>query len=304
MAEPEHTVEHILELARARGLHLFGDVARLDDTGWDFVVVHAYADDGQQWILRAPRRPDVADAIATEGRLLELLRDRFTVAIPRWMIADQELVAYRRLAGEPAASEDTTTFALHWRIDRADPPASYVERLGEFMAQLHSMDVREAQATGLPVRRLEDVRSAFAERLAIGVSEFDMHHTWHERGLRWLHDDRLWAQRPVLIHGDLHPGHTLVDDSGALAGILDWTDAEIGDPGQEFVEAARKFDPPMLAQLLESYRRHGGPLWPGLSQHAVEAIAFAPLALGVLGLRSGKQRYVDAARARLGVPSA
>jgi Phosphotransferase enzyme family/Nucleotidyl transferase AbiEii toxin, Type IV TA system len=135
-----------------------------------------------------------------------------------------------------------------------------------------------------------------ARQLEFGRSELGMHTEWLERGRRWLGRDDLLAESMVLIHGDLHPGHTLVDNDGTLVGVLDWTEADVGGPGQEFVETARKFEPAMLDALLDAYVQHGGPAWPGLRGHVIEAIAFAPLALAQLGFEVGKQRYVDAAR--------
>lgn len=292
----------MLRIARENGLRIDPRSVSIDDTGWDFVVSHALADDGTPWILRWPRRADQAASIAAESRLLALLTGRLPVAIPDWRLTGPELIAYPRLPGEPAATEDTVTYALHWRIDRADPPRRYVETLGRCMAAIHATPVAEAAATGIPVREPKAVRVLFGERLEIGRTELGMHPAWWERGMRWLDDDALWSERTVLIHGDLHPGHTLVDEAGELLGILDWTDAEIGDPGQEFIEAARKFDPPMLGQLVDAYVAGGGPAWPGLRRHVIEGIAFAPLILGIQGLASGKQRYIDAARKRLGTP--
>lgn len=294
----------ILSLAQEKGLDLDPDTAVLDDNGWDFRVVHAVARDGLAWVLRVPRRPEIVTAAAAEGLLLAVLRDRFTVAIPDWRVADSELIAYPRLAGEPAVWENPQTYELHWRIDRRNPPTSYVTALGEFMAELHSTPTADVAATGIPFHSAGEVRTRFGAQLAVGAAELGIHPTWQERGQHWLDRDELWAETTVLIHGDLHPGHTLVDDDGVLLGILDWTDAEIGDPGTEFVEAARKFEPAMLDQLIDSYERHGGPVWPGLRAHVNEAIAFAPLALGVLGLEAGKQRYVQAARTSLGIPTA
>ncbi|MDQ1041582.1 macrolide phosphotransferase [Streptomyces sp. V3I8] len=294
-------VDALLTTARDRGLELRRESAVLDETGWDFRVLHGVDTGGARWILRVPRRPDVAAAVDVEARLLALVRDRLPVAVPHWRIADRELVAYPRLAGEPAASEDVVTFRLHWRIDRQNPPQSYVEALGRCMAALHATPVEEAAATGIPVRRLDGVRARFGEQLVLGRAELGMHDTWWGRGRRWLDDDALWSPRSVLVHGDLHPGHTLVDDTGNLVGVLDWSDAEVGDPGTEFVEAARKFEPSMLDDLLAAYAAHGGQTWPGLARHVREGIAFAPLTLGVLGLTSDQERYVEAARARLGV---
>ncbi|MFG3248879.1 macrolide 2'-phosphotransferase [Streptomyces sp. NPDC048187] len=293
----------LLDSARRNGLVLRDDTAVLDDTGWDFHVVRVLGRDGTPWILRRARRAGLAAAIEAESRVLALVGRRLPVAVPRWTVSGPDLIAYPMLPGEPAASEDTRTRELLWRIDRANPPQRYIDALARVMALLHRSELRELQSTGVPVRDPDAVREDFRARLETGRAELGMHVSWWERGLRWLADDRLWSPRCVFIHGDLHPGHTLVDGDGTLTGVLDWTDAEIGDPGQEFVEAARKFDPPTWDRLLEAYRLHDGPAWPGLRDHVRNAIAFAPLALGVLGLTSGQPRYVELARERLGVPT-
>jgi len=219
------------------------------------------------------------------------------------MIATDEIIAYPRLEGEPAASEDPITFVLHWRVDRTAPPAAYVEPLGRLMAMVHTTPVSEAESVGVPRSDQADVRTLFAARLERGADLFAMHPTWQARAKRWIDQDEWWSDQTVLIHGDLHPGHTLVDETGALVGVLDWTDARIADPGQEFVEAARKFEPEMLERLVDAYERAGGPAWPGLRAHVKEAIAFAPLDLGLLGVEVDKPRYTDKARAWFGTPT-
>ena len=130
-----------------------------------------------------------------------------------------------------------------------------------------------------------------------------MHESWWQRGLRWLSDDGLWPDACVLIHGDLHPGHTLVDNAGRITGILDWTDAEVGDPGQEFIECCRKFEPQFLDDLLSAYLLHGGKGWPGLRPNIEEGIAFAPMYLGLLGLDSEQPEYVERGTKALAAPT-
>lgn len=296
MAASKGHVDQIIALAASRGLELRPESAVADDNGWDFRVVHATDSTGKAWILRAPRRPEIARAAAAEGRLLAILHGRFDVEVPHWRFADDELIAYPRLPGEPVAWEDAETHELHWKFDRRHPPAHYIDAVGEFMATLHGTPLAEVESTAIPVRAPAAARAELAEHVAFAVTDLGMHSTWRDRGARWLDRDDLWPDSPVLIHGDLHPGHQLVDSDGALLGVLDWTDAEIGYAAKEFVEAARKFEPPVLDALIESYERHGGVAGPALRAHAVESIAFAPLNLGILGLESRNTRYIDAAR--------
>ncbi|CUU59682.1 macrolide phosphotransferase [Parafrankia irregularis] len=295
--------ESLLALAARHGLDLVEGSLRPDNTGWDFQVAHAITKDGVAWILRVPRRPDIAEGIDVEARLLDVVRGLLPVAVPDWRIRTRDLVAYPRLAGEPAATEAVATRTLSWRIDRVDPPDVYVEQLAEIMARLHQAPIDAAAATGIPVRTPAGVRLTFSTRLERARREIGMHDSWWNRGRRWLEDDRLWPARSVLLHGDLHPGHTLVDGTGSIVGLLDWTDAEVGDPGQEFIEATRKFEPKNLARVLDAYQRHGGDVWPGLRANIEEGVAFAPMFLGLLGLDSEQPHYVERARTALAAPS-
>lgn len=292
-------VANILNRAHARGLRLRSDPVELDPTGWDFYVLHAVAEDGGRWIVRVPRRPEVAKTIGPEAKLLALVRGHVPVPVPDWQIQAHDLVAYPRLEGLPAASEDVVTRQLHWRINREDPAEEYVEMLGRCMAALHAISVSDAAVIGIAVHSPGEIRTEFSKKLERARHEIGMHKTWRERGEQWLENDKLWPDHSVLIHGDLHPGHTLVDLQGRIVGLLDWTDAEVGDPGQEFIEASRKFQPALLDRLLEAYARYGGRTWDGLRQHIFEGIAFAPMFLGLLGLDNDQKLYVEKARARL-----
>ena len=45
------------------------------------------------------------------------------------------------------------------------------------------------------------------------------------RWQQWLENDELWPQHATMIHGDLHPGHIMVDNEVNVTGLIDWTEA-------------------------------------------------------------------------------
>jgi aminoglycoside phosphotransferase (APT) family kinase protein len=55
-----------------------------------------------------------------------------------------------------------------------------------------------------------------------------------------------------LCHGDLKPGHILVE-ADRLAGVIDWGDAAVADPVWDIARFAHRADPAMLSLLLEGY---------------------------------------------------
>jgi macrolide phosphotransferase len=119
---------------------------------------------------------------------------------------------------------------------------------------------------------------------------------WRRRR-EWVADDDAWPTHSVLVHADLHPGHTLVS-GGELVGVIDWTDIVVGDPAADFRRIGPGFGPERLSDVLDAYLRHGGPTWPGMRRHIAERAAMAPVSSGLSGVDSGQDRYVDAARER------
>src|SRR5688500_18972085 len=93
--------EEIGELARGHGLVIRPDTLRVEEAGLDCRVAFADGEDGAPWVLRIPRRPDVTPRLADEARVLRFVAPRLSVAVPRWSIHTETLVAYPRLPGAP-----------------------------------------------------------------------------------------------------------------------------------------------------------------------------------------------------------
>ena len=124
-----------------------------------------------------------------------------------------------------------------------------------------------------------------------------------EHRFRWLDDERCWAGRRRLVHNDLSPNHTLVDETGALRGILDWADAAVDDPAQDFAAPYVAFGADGLDRLLAAYDRAGGAPHERFREHVVLLAEFRyRVSLGLHGLRTGNDDYVALARARLADP--
>lgn len=56
----------------------------------------------------------------------------------------------------------------------------------------------------------------------------------HALSVQTLHSEESSEYSPVLLHGDLSMQHILIDESGGtLTGIIDWSDAMLGDPCED-----------------------------------------------------------------------
>jgi aminoglycoside phosphotransferase (APT) family kinase protein len=177
-----------------------------------------------------------------EAQLLPALAGALPAAIPRFEhVADGgRAVAYRKLPGSP--------------VDGSD--AGIGEQLGRFLAALHAFPTEEARALGAPSHD-RDWRGRY-ESFARGVLG---------RAGRLLADDLRRAEAmvsayldepanfafaPRVTHSDLGPAHVLARD-GRLTGVIDWSDARIGDPAIDLAWTLHGTPPAFAEAVLAGY---------------------------------------------------
>jgi aminoglycoside phosphotransferase (APT) family kinase protein len=212
------------------------------EEGWDSAVLEV---DGE-WIVRVPRGQEVRGWIRREAALLPELAAVLPVAVPRFEAIEDTsrifFVAYRKLDGDPLESA---------------PGASLAPQLGSFLAALHSFPREHALRAGLA-----DVDAAgwlaqqieFADRCKEEVMpRLDES---ARRQARRIFDEFLssWddSLETVLIHGDLGRTHILCRDS-SLSGVIDWSDARLGDPALDFAWLLHGTSEPFAASLPRAY---------------------------------------------------
>ena len=217
--------------------------------GWDNTVVLV---DGS-WIFRFPRRGFALPGIRREIEWLPRLAPHLPVPTP--------VPCWTGITGEPpwpfwgARHLPGDELARRPEVDRG-PVAAIV---GSFLRTLHALP----QAV-LPVDPLGRADSAArAPRARDVLSQLEALGRWH----RDPRIDRLLdaggALGPptgdvVLSHGDLYSRHVLVDDDGAVSGIIDWGDMCLASPAVDLAIAYSAFDGDSRAVLLEAY----GPVEP------------------------------------------
>ena len=203
-----------------------------------------------------------------EARLLEVVSTRVPLAVPRPLWADDELgvlactlLPGRSLLGRPA------------------PPGAG-PALGRFLRALHGTDPAQ-------VRDLVPVDDAPpAEWLADLEGPAELLDVLHRTvppptGVR------------VLAHADLGAEHLLEQD-GALTGVLDWSDAALADPAVDLARLLRDLGPSVLRDAVAAY---GGP--PDVPQWQERTLFYARCAALedlAFGRRPGRAAYTAAAR--------
>lgn len=297
-AEPPAPADpaRIARLAAEHGLAVDPSSLRFNEMGLDFRVAIARAEDDRQWVLRVPRRPAVMEQARVEGSLLAAVSGHLHIEMPDWRIHSERLIAYPLLSGTPGLElgEDG---APRWHVEVSAP--AFAESLGGLLGELHAVPAELVAPSGIPIRAPEQCRQAWSDDIDRVAGQFrvagDLLASWR----RWLDDDGLWPDHSVLCHGEIYPGHTLVDDDGRIIGVLDWTTASVGDPAQDLMFHRATATAEAFELTLTRYRERGGRTWPRLGEHCAAMLSAAPVRYGLYALETGEQQHRGAAQAQL-----
>lgn len=291
--------DHLLDAARNNGLAIRREGFELNESGLDFIAGFGRDAEGMEWVLRAPRRADVVIAAEYEARVLELVRRHLKVDVPDWRINDPQLIAYPRLPGVPAATIDPEVPGYVWEIDPQNPPETFLQSLAQTIAALHRIDPDEAAAAGLRLQSAAEARHAMSAQMEEARRMLRIREEIWTRWQRWVDNDTFWPAHSTFIHGDLHPGHVLVDKRGWVTGLLDWTEGEVSDPGTDFALIYATLGLEVLKDILHRYERAGGTTWARMADHVVERWAAFPVATATFVARTGEESHLVWAQSML-----
>ena len=197
--------------------------------GWDS---HAWIDG--PWIHRSPRRPEVRPRLLAEVSLLPWLAPQLPLRVP---VPERTADGVRHLLlpGSPLTGGDE----------------ALGRELGAFLKALHAVDPAEAVTYGAV-----DAETASAAK-AVELHEFrtQIVPLLPTEAQAAAHEllDRVAAVRHCLIHCDFGPDHVLITD-GRVTGIIDWTDAVIGDPALDLCWVLNGAPKAVAAGAAEVYR--------------------------------------------------
>jgi aminoglycoside phosphotransferase (APT) family kinase protein len=216
---------------------------RAIEAGWDSLVLEVNG----EYVFRFPRRPEVEEWVEREILLLPELAETLPVEVPRFEFVARNgvlCVGYRKLVGAAAG---------------ADLGERAGDDLGRFLSALHRFPVERARSLGVPYFDPAAWRAHFEGFCGV----------LRQRVLPLLaHDERERAEElfaevsglhfePALVHGDLGPEHVLVRE-GRVAGVIDWSDARVGDPALDFAWCLHGTSKAAAAAIARSYGLDAG----------------------------------------------
>jgi aminoglycoside 2''-phosphotransferase len=227
-------------------------------SGWDSFVLEING----ELIFRFPMREDVVQRLKQERRLLPILEGVLSTPIPHFDYigrGDTEypymFVGYCKIIGTPLSAESITPAQL----------SDLVPALATFLTGLHSFPHEQALRVGFAEHSPEQWRQRWRQDYQDRYTDLQLRvfplldeemrtktrYLWED----FLNDGDLFAFRPVLAHCDLGCEHIFCDpERSILTGVIDWGDANIGDPAIDFVGLHLTHGREFTKQILARYQ--------------------------------------------------
>lgn len=291
----------VVKLAQKYGLKINEESVQFNESGLDFRVAFVQDDEGADWVLRIPRREEVMKRNGYEHKVLELVHQHVSFQVPVWSIYENDLIAYRKLDGVPEGTIDMEIQDYVWEIDIENVPEQHFKTLARVLAELHNVPKDKIREAGLPVYTAGEAKEEMRQRMEKVKSTFGVGDDLWERWQNWLNNNQLWPEETGLMHGDLHAGHTMIDEEANVIGLIDWTEAKVTDVSNDFVFQYKLFGEETLEKVIHYYREAGGIYWPDMKDHIIELDAAYAVAVAEFAMASGAEEYENMAKELLGV---
>ncbi|PTE90286.1 Mph(C) family macrolide 2'-phosphotransferase [Staphylococcus equorum] len=291
----------IIKIAEKHQLHIKPQTISLNESGLDFQVAFGEDEHGIEWVLRLPRRPDVYKRTKPEKQMVDFLQKNVSFEVPNWKVHTKDLIAYPKLTGKPAATIDPEIQNYVWEIEHKPVTKNFINTLAETLVDLHNIPEENITAQHINIKTIQEIKKDFQRRMNKVKETYGVADGLWNRWKQWLENDELWPRRATMIHGDLHPGHIMVDNQANVTGLIDWTEATYSDPSMDFMGYHRVFDDEGLEQLITAYDKAGGETWPRMKEHIIELNAVFPMFIAEFAMESGEPAYEKMALQELGM---
>jgi aminoglycoside phosphotransferase (APT) family kinase protein len=207
-------------------------------------------DDANGLVYRYPRHQSAAAKLSDEVTILaHLNKKHWAVPIPYLIDYDGNRASYRYIDGDVLDNKKLATLS--------DKQLEQIGgQLGIFLAELHVVDPKLIEHKAW--RQPGSLFDYYKKR----IEGSDDHNKWKQPALKVLNKlqelRQTYPHDDVVVHGDLHGLNTVVaTDGNKLAGVIDLSEIELGDPHQDFRKIFMT-DERLLNSALLTYEKAGG----------------------------------------------
>ncbi len=206
----------------------------------------------REWVFRFARNADGARRIECEAALLPGLANTLSLRIPSVEHIAQDsttwlpFVCYRHISGAELSRQ-------HLRCLTSSARDKVAKDLARFLDELHSYSIEKARLSGVPEyhypTRLDEDRKRIVSQ-TYPLMEPDVRQFCDRVIHEHLESGHL-EYRPTLLHDDLSHYHILFDLSATrITGVIDFSDAIIGDPAQDLMYLYDDYGPEFVGLVL------------------------------------------------------
>ncbi len=248
--------------------------------GWENFVLEI----NKRLIFRFPKQHDAEDNLRKEILLLPRLEGRLPVRIPRFEFIwrggrayEGWFVGYRKINGVPLAG---------W-CAKGPHSSRMARQLAALLSRIHGVPMSRLSGLNLvvvgPKERRDRLATLFAD---VRDKVFPILGAKERRRVAEFFEDALANPENfrfirTLTHDDLSAPHILCDRSrGRINGVIDWTDACIGDPAVDFYGIIEACGLNFAKQVLDEYEGRPDSSMLKRTQLYLDAVPFYEILYG------------------------
>jgi aminoglycoside 2''-phosphotransferase len=242
-------VNELIDIVKSTHLDIQINEVQTKMNGWDNDILIL----NNEVVFRFPKSKGVAAKVQDEVALVsQLLLKNPWVQIPRYesVYLDEEFrgVKYDYIDGESLSDYEVINYIK----------PQNAEILGDFLTKLHSIDLSTLKGTKIvPIHTMEYWEDLFnsVEAFVFPYLKQSQKNKINNLFKSFFKNSIFTTSKKRLIHGDLTIANILFQkDKGLVNGIIDFTDAQVGDPAFDFAGLYWSFGPDFTPDVLSYYQ--------------------------------------------------
>lgn len=225
------------------------DEVQTINQGWDNDILII----NKEIVFRFPKSEQFLTQVQDECVILQQLALKKTVLkIPRYEMlysgGKLKAVKYSFLQGQ-SLNENS--------IKNLNKNPENAKVISNFLSKLHSISLSELKKTHLhTIHTLDYWETLYAsvKNHVFPILNSQQQDEVNEVFINFISNYPKFSYKKAVIHGDLSASNMLYDEEdGCLSGIIDFTDAQIGDPAFDFAGLYWNFGPDFTKKVLSYY---------------------------------------------------